>query len=163
MMNNIITNIIAGIIAGLILRVLTQTYKKLLYEKFADKKLPDKKLRVLRILVTTTLGFIFGIINWRFASSGGPMPASIAWSIIGTPTLLGFVIGISAWKINYILHGIILGFIVSIPMAVSSLGFRGFKIFLGTLIMGMIYGFLIELITHFVVKEKKAEPMTSTS
>ena len=121
-------------------------------------------MRGLRVLVTTILGFIFGIVCWLLASSGSPeMAASIAWSIILSRALLGFVIGISAWKINYILHGIILGFIVSIPMALSSLGSKGFKIFLGTLIMGMIYGFLIELITHFVVKEKKAEPMTPIS
>lgn len=121
-------------------------------------------MKGLRVLVTTILGFIFGIVCWLLASSGEPqMTASIAWSIILSRTLLGFVIGISAWKINYVLHGIILGFIVSIPGAFSTLGLKGFKIFLGTLIMGMIYGFLIELITHFVVKEKKAEAVFPTS
>jgi hypothetical protein len=120
-------------------------------------------MRGLRVLVTTILGFVFGIVCWLLSTSRGPMPASIVWSIILSRTLLGFVIGISAWKINYILHGIILGFIVSIPMALSSLGVIGFKIFLATLIMGMIYGFLIELITHFVVKEKKVEPVIPTS
>ena len=120
-------------------------------------------MRGLRVLVTTILGFVFGIICWLLASSGGDMGAAAAWSIILNRALLGFVIGISAWKINYILHGIILGFIVSIPMAVSSLGVKGFKIFLGTLIMGIIYGFLIELITQFVVKERKVEPVPPTS
>jgi hypothetical protein len=120
-------------------------------------------MRGLRVLVTTILGFVFGIVCWLLASSGGPMPASMAWSIIFSRALLGFVIGISAWKINYLLHGIFLGFIVSIPMAFGSLAVKGFKIFLGTLIMGMIYGFLIELITHFVVKEKKVEPVIPTS
>lgn len=120
-------------------------------------------MRGLRVLVTTILGFVFGIICWLLASSGEEMGAAVAWSIILNRALLGFVIGISAWKINYVLHGIILGFIVSIPMAVSSLGFKGFKIFLGTLIMGIIYGFLIELITHFVVKERKVEPVAPTS
>lgn len=126
-------------------------------------------MRGLRVLVTTILGFVFGIVCWLLASSGGPMPAAMAWSIILSRTLLGFVIGISAWKINYLLHGILLGFIVSIPMAFGSLAVKGFKIFLGTLIMGIIYGFLIELITHFVIKEKsagsngKAEPATPTS
>lgn len=114
-------------------------------------------MRGLRVLVTTILGFVFGIICWLLTSSGDEIGAAIAWSIILNRALLGFVIGISAWKINYILHGIILGFIVSIPMAISSLGVKGFKIFLGTLIMGIIYGFLIELITQFVVKEKKVE------
>ena len=121
-------------------------------------------MRGLRVLVTTILGFVFGIICWLLASSGDPeMNAAIAWSIILNRALLGFVIGISAWKINYILHGIILGFIVSIPMAVSSLGTKGFKIFLATLIMGIIYGFLIELITRFVTKERKVVPQTPSS
>jgi hypothetical protein len=126
-------------------------------------------MKGLRVLLTTILGFIFGIVCWLLASSGGPMPAAMTWSIILSRALLGFVIGISAWKINYLLHGILLGFIVSIPMAFGSLAVKGFKIFLGTLIMGMIYGFLIELITHFVIKEKsagsigKAEPMPPTS
>jgi len=120
-------------------------------------------MRGLRVLVTTVLGFIFGIICWLLSSSGEELGAAIAWSIILNRALLGFVIGISAWKINYILHGIILGFIVSIPMAVSAIDVKGFKVFLGTLIMGIIYGFLIELITHFVVKEKKVEAVTPTS
>jgi hypothetical protein len=126
-------------------------------------------MRGLRVLVTTILGFVFGIVCWLLASSGGPMPAAMAWSIILSRTLLGFVIGISALKINYLVHGILLGFIVSIPMAFGSLAVKGFKIFLGTLIMGIIYGFLIELITHFVIKEKsagsngKTEPATPTS
>jgi len=114
-------------------------------------------MRGSRLLVTTLLGFVFGVVCWLLASSGQPaMPAAMSWSIIFSRALLGFVIGISAWKMNYMLHGIILGFIVSIPMALGALSFQGLKIFLGTLIMGMIYGFLIELITHLIIKEKQA-------
>ncbi len=121
-------------------------------------------MRGTRLLLTTLLGFGFGIVCWLLASGSGPMPATMAWSIIFSRGLIGFVIGISAWKINYLLHGIILGFIVSIPMALASLSVKDFKIFLGTIIMGMIYGFLIELITRFVIKDKsigKAETETS--
>jgi hypothetical protein len=119
-------------------------------------------MRGMRVLVTTVLGFVFGVVCWLLASSGQPgMPAAMAWSIIFSRALLGFVIGISAWKINYVIHGIVLGFIVSIPMAFGALSVQGFKIFLGTLIMGIIYGFLIELITHFVIKEKKVAPESS--
>jgi hypothetical protein len=120
-------------------------------------------MRGSRLLVTTLLGFVFGVVCWLLSSSGQPqMPAAMAWSIIFSRALLGFVIGISAWKINHMLHGIILGFIVSIPMALGSLAFQGIKIFLGTLIMGMIYGFLIELITHLILKEKQAQPESPT-
>ncbi len=120
-------------------------------------------MRGSRLLVTTLLGFVFGVVCWLLASSGQPaMPAAMSWSIIFSRALLGFVIGISVWKINYMLHGIVLGFIVSIPMALGSLSFQGLKIFLGTLIMGMIYGFLIELISHLIIKEKQAEAETTT-
>jgi hypothetical protein len=120
-------------------------------------------MRGSRLLVTTLLGFVFGVVCWLLASSGQPaMPAAMSWSIIFSRALLGFVIGISAWKINYMLHGIVLGFIVSIPMALLSLSFQGLKMFLGTLIMGMIYGFLIELISHLIIKEKQAEAETAT-
>ena len=120
-------------------------------------------MRGMRLLVTTILGFLFGIVCWLISSSGQPqMPASMSWSIIFSRALIGFVIGISAWKINHMIHGIIIGFVVSIPMALGALGFQGFKIFLGTLIMGMIYGFLIELISHLILKEKQVAPETST-
>lgn len=120
-------------------------------------------MRGLRLLVTTLLGFVFGIVCWLISSSGQPhMSTSMALSIIFSRALIGFVIGISAWKINHMLHGIILGFIVSIPMALAALSFPGFKIFVLTLIMGMIYGFLIELITHLIIKEKQAAPESPT-
>ncbi len=78
------------------------------------------RLASSKILVATFLGFIAGLVCWRLASSGGPMPASMAWSIILSRTLIGFVIGISAWRINYLAHGILIGLIISIPMAFAS-------------------------------------------
>jgi hypothetical protein len=113
-----------------------------------------------KILVATILGFIAGLVCWRLASSSGPMPASMVWSIILSRTLIGFVIGISAWKINYLAHGILIGLIISIPMAFasSSVPEKGTMIFWGTLILGAVYGFFIALITNLIVKEKKETP-----
>ena len=108
-----------------------------------------------KILVASILGFIAGIVCWRLASSNGPMVASMAWSIILSRTLIGFVIGISAWKINYLVHGILVGLIVSIPMAFAGGAMQGAKAFWGTLVLGIVYGFLIALITGLIVKEKK--------
>jgi len=112
-------------------------------------------MKAVKILVATILGFIAGIVCWRLASSGGPLEANLAWSIILSRTLIGFVIGISAWKINYLLHGILIGLILSIPMAFAGEAMKGGKVFWGTLIMGIIYGFFIALITNLVVREKK--------
>ena len=80
-------------------------------------------MRGMRLLVTTALGLLFGVICLLIASRGkAEMPAEMSWaawswSIILSRALLGFVIGISAWRINYMLHGIVLGFVVSLPMA----------------------------------------------
>jgi len=119
----------------------------------------------LRVVITTILGFIFGIVCMLLASSKSPLLPAIAWSIIFNRTLMGFVIGISAWKINYLVHGILLGLIVSFPMALGVLAMpeKATSIFWGTMFAGAIYGFLIELITHLIVKEKKPEPTPAPS
>lgn len=107
-----------------------------------------------RILIATFFGVISGIVCWALASSGGPTPWYFVISTILSRTLIGFAIGISVFKMKWWLHGIIMGFIFSLPMA-----FQGFyvpgkevMIFFGTLIMGIIYGFFIELFTTVVFK-----------
>ncbi len=115
-------------------------------------------MNATKILLATILGFIAGLVCWRIASSGGPMPGSMVWSIILSRTLIGFVIGISAWRINYLAHGILIGLIISLPMAFAGASMKGAKIFWGTLVLGIIYGFLIALITNLVVREKKEVP-----
>jgi hypothetical protein len=67
---------------------------------------------------------------------------------------MGFTIGISAFRMSWWLHGIILGLITSIPMAIPVMDQMG--IFFGTFVMGMIYGFLTELITTKLFKSKAA-------
>jgi hypothetical protein len=63
---------------------------------------------------------------------------------------MGFMIGISALKMHWWLHGIVLGFVSSVPMAIAVI--PQMNIFVGTFVMGMIYGFLTELITTKLFK-----------
>jgi hypothetical protein len=69
--------------------------------------------------------------------------------------MIGFVIGISQLKINYILHGALIGLLVSL---VSSIGFINdvstFALYTGA---GMFYGILTEIIATNVFKTKTAE------
>jgi hypothetical protein len=112
---------------------------------------------VKRVIITTILGFLAGIVCWQLAASNGPLPAGIAWSIVFSRGLLGFSIGISRLKIPWWLNGIIFGFIYSLPMAFSifaSPSPNQMQIFFGTLFMGIIYGFLIELITSVLLKAR---------
>ena len=72
-------------------------------------------------------------------------------SSIGNRILIGFVIGISAWKIHYLLHGALMGLIVTLSMSIGILldSMAGFLMFT---IAGIIYGFLIELFATKVFK-----------
>lgn len=109
-----------------------------------------------RVIIATICGIIFGFVCWYMATSGPNETEPLSWpiqlNIILSRTLLGFMIGISALKIQWWAHGIILGLIASIPMAVSVLGDT--MILIGTFVMGMIYGFMTELITSVIFRAK---------
>ena len=107
-----------------------------------------------RIVIATICGFIFGLVCMYLASSDPDttLTTGIKWSIILSRALLGFIIGISALKMGWWLHGIVIGIIASLPMAASVL--PDTKIFFGTLVMGLVYGFLTELITTVLFKAK---------
>ena len=111
-----------------------------------------------RVFISTVCGFIFGIICMLLASSNPNATESVTtmlkWSIIISRTLLGFMIGISAFRLKWWLHGLILGGIASIPMAIPVLD--RMDIAIGSIVMGLIYGFLTEFITSVLFKAKSA-------
>jgi hypothetical protein len=57
------------------------------------------------------------------------------------------------------LHGIVLGLVASIPMAIPVL--HDPKIYIGTFVMGALYGFLTELITSLLFKAKPVGTVTA--
>ena len=65
--------------------------------------------------------------------------------------LLGFVIGISGWRINYLFHGAILGLILSVSVSIGFLPGNplGFILFTTA---GIFYGIMIEWISTDVFK-----------
>jgi hypothetical protein len=113
-------------------------------------------LTLKRVLIATICGFIFGIVCMFLASSNPnatePITATTRWLIIISRTMLGFTIGISALRMIWWKHGLVLGLIASIPMAIPVIG--DIRIMIGTLVLGMIYGFLTELITCVVFRAK---------
>ena len=113
-----------------------------------------------RIIIATLSGILFGFVCLGFASSGEyEIPDPIKLQILFSRSLIGFAIGISCLKIHWSLHGLLFGLIFSFPMAFSGLmaetpGFSESAMFISTVVMGMIYGFLIELITSILFKSK---------
>ena len=113
-------------------------------------------LTTKRVLIATICGFVCGLICMFLATSNPnateTMTNSVKWLIIISRTMMGFMIGISAIRLNWWLHGIVLGIISSIPMTIPVL--HSLNIAIGTIVMGIIYGFLTELFTSVIFKAK---------
>lgn len=113
-----------------------------------------------RVVSATVWGVIFGFILWALLTTSGKVTLSGAVSIILYQALMGFVIGISAWKISWWLHGLLIGLFFSLPLAFGSLWIgmgwgRGFAL---TLVIGIVFGFLIETLTTLVFKAEMRIP-----
>ncbi|MBI5474240.1 MAG: hypothetical protein HY961_18040 [Ignavibacteriae bacterium] len=112
-----------------------------------------------RVLIATASGLLFGFVCFGLASSGGNLPLPVAYQIIAERTLIGFAIGISALKIgHWSVHGLLMGFLISIPLAFSGLmapdnpEYSKTSMFIMTIVIGAVYGVLIELITTKLFK-----------
>ncbi|MFH2013036.1 MAG: hypothetical protein ABIJ37_10105 [Pseudomonadota bacterium] len=115
-----------------------------------------------RIIIATLSGLLFGFVCFGLASSGsGELPLPVALQIIASRTLIGFAIGVSCLSLgHWSVHGLIMGMIFSFPLAFSGLmapenpEFSKISMFIWTIILGMIYGLLIEVITSLLFKAK---------
>jgi hypothetical protein len=115
-------------------------------------------LTAKRVIIATICGFVFGLVCMFLASSNPEPTAQLSTAmkltIVFSRALMGFTIGISSLRVSWWLHGILIGFIGSIPMAFPVMD--RISIAIGTVVLGMIYGLLIELITSILFKAKSA-------
>ena len=115
-----------------------------------------------RIIIATLSGVLFGFVCFGLASSGsGELPCPAAFQIIASRTLIGFAIGISCLSLgHWSIHGLVMGMIFSIPLAISGLmapenpEFSKSGMLIWTIVLGMVYGLLIEVITSLLFKAK---------
>ncbi|MBM3320890.1 MAG: hypothetical protein FJY73_09470 [Candidatus Eisenbacteria bacterium] len=115
-----------------------------------------------RILVATLSGLMFGLVCMGFATSGpGDVPTPAIYQIITSRMLIGFAIGVSGLTcMRWWAHGLLMGFIFSVPLATGGLmapespEFNKGWMFFGTLLFGVVYGLLIELITSIFFKSR---------
>jgi hypothetical protein len=103
-------------------------------------------------LVGSQIIFGFPPITWESAAA-----------TVANRLLLGFVIGISGWRIQYLLHGAILGLILSLTVSVGFLPDQLLQFVLYTS-AGVLYGLLIELLAtkafHAPMGESPVPPTT---
>jgi hypothetical protein len=123
---------------------------------------PSNFIPMKRVIIATLSGLLFGFVCYLFASSAGSLPMAVALQIIISRTLIGFAIGISNLKLgHWAVHGIVMGLLFSLPlgfggmMAPENPEFTKEMMFASTVVMGVIYGLLIELITSVIFKAKQ--------
>ena len=103
-----------------------------------------------RMIVCTLLGGVAGVVCWLGSYLAGSVPvaltAGVVLAIVFNRAFIGFAIGISGWRINWELHGVAVGLVGSLPVAVYPLlspdGLPGFLMYE---LAGGVWGFLIEL------------------
>lgn len=116
-----------------------------------------------RVLIATLCGLVFGFVCNAFASGSGELATAITLQIIASRTLIGLAIGVSSLNLkHWTIHGLVMGMLFSVPLAFSGLmapenpDFTKTMMFVSTVVMGMIYGILTELITTVVFKAKQS-------
>lgn len=116
-----------------------------------------------RVIVATLAGVIFSLVCVGLASSGqGELPLPVILQIVASRTLIGFAIGISSLSLgHWVVHGVVLGMLFSLPLAFSGLmapdnpEFSKTAMWIWTVVLGMVYGFLIEFITSVLFKARQ--------
>jgi hypothetical protein len=109
-----------------------------------------------RVFISTLFGGILGDVSWILAMMGG----RVAWPGIAHQifiyALMGFVIGISSWKIKWWLHGILIGLLFGISNGLGALWMMEMPgiTFVSIIIIGLVLGFLVELITSLGFKAR---------
>lgn len=96
-----------------------------------------------RVAVSTVLGVVCGIICMILAkfAGGAELTAKFVASGMLNRTLMGFVIGSTAFSFNPALRGGMFGLLVSLPKAIPMESNAG-----PFLVAGIIYGVLIDLL-----------------
>lgn len=120
-------------------------------------------MKTKRLIISTILGLVFGFVCYGLAASGSnDMSTILALNIILGRTLIGVAIGISRFTLkHWSLHGITMGFVFSLPAGFGAMlgpenpEFSHAMLMTSTIVLGMIYGFLIELITTVVFKARQ--------
>jgi hypothetical protein len=119
-------------------------------------------MKAKRLIVATLSGVVFGFVCFGLASSSpGPLAWPVALQLISSRTLIGLTIGLSRLKIrHWTLNGLVVGILYSVPLAFSglmapeSLEYSRAGMFVSTIVLGGIYGLLIELITSVLFKAR---------
>ena len=111
-------------------------------------------VNIKRVIIATIFGFLAGIMCYFGAISLNLEVDTLRFIfIIVNRMLIGFVIGISALKIKWPLHGIIIGEVVGMPFVLYDIMIgESYTVIIGVLIASALFGLMIEFFTTVVFK-----------
>ena len=114
-----------------------------------------------RVITTTLLGLVFGII-WMLVVRyvGVPIafwPLGISWLLL--ITVMGFAIGASSLKMNWAAHGALWGVLFGLFLVVS--GIATYPEPWALIVMPIIWGFLIETLATKAFKRPQLKARTT--
>jgi len=103
-----------------------------------------------RTVISTILGAIAGILCILAGTYLGGVQHTFltAFGALYNRVLIGFFIGIAAFKINYLIRGAIIGTILGVNWAVTLKP----ENYIGFMVFSLIYGLLIDFLTTKVFK-----------
>ncbi|MFB0509019.1 MAG: hypothetical protein ACETVX_00820 [bacterium] len=112
-------------------------------------------LRLKRVVFTTLLGIVSGVFSVFIITSPNGLPRYFSYFIIINRIVMGFAIGISCIKLPWWLHGLLLGALFSLPMMPVLISISRYAT-VWMIVMGGLYGVIIELITSQILKAKSS-------
>lgn len=98
---------------------------------------------------------IFCVMGRQVIYGFGEMTMQTVAHTIANRLLLGFVIAISSWRINHLVHGALLGFLFSLSVSVGYLP-EGVIDFVAYTLAGTFYGVMIEWLSTSVFSAPKS-------
>lgn len=99
--------------------------------------------RVLVCMLGGVISAAFCVLGRQVIYGFAEIQMSTIAHTVANRLLLGFVIAISSWRINHLVHGALLGFLFSISVSVGYLP-DGLIDFVAYTLAGTFYGVLIE-------------------
>ena len=99
--------------------------------------------RVLICLLGGVISATFCVLGRQVIYGFAEIQVSTIAHTVANRLLLGFVIGISSWRINHLVHGALLGFLFSLSVSIGYLP-DGLIDFVAYTLAGTFYGVLIE-------------------
>jgi hypothetical protein len=102
--------------------------------------------RLLVCIMGGVLSAAFCVLGRQVIYGFGEMTMRTIAHTVANRLLLGFVIGISSWRIHHLVHGAVLGLLFSLSVSIGYLP-GGVIDFVAYTLAGTFYGVLIEWLT----------------